>query len=160
MANTADEKRVDSASRVIKASRQALYLALVDEGALTAWLPPQGMTGHFDYFDAVEGGHYRMTLTYDLPEHATLGKTSESSDVVDGTFLELVPNERVVQQVEFDSDDPAFAGSMLMNWSLADVSGGTEVTIRCENVPEGIRPEDHAEGLQSSLENLAKYTER
>ena len=87
------------------------------------------------------------------------GKTSEHSDVVEGKFLELVPDERVVQLVEFESENPAFVGAMTMTWSLAAVPGGTEVTILCENVPEGIRQEDHDAGLRSTLENLAAFTE-
>ncbi|MET3549076.1 hypothetical protein ABID47_005708 [Paenibacillus favisporus] len=35
-----------------------------------------------------------------------------------------------------------------------------EVTIVCENVPAGIRKEDHDVGLRSTLENLALYTEQ
>jgi hypothetical protein len=34
------------------------------------------------------------------------------------------------------------------------------VRVRCENVPAGIRPQDHAAGIASSLENLAAYAER
>jgi hypothetical protein len=41
---------------------------------------------------------------------------------------------------------------MTISWTLADVPGGTEVTILCENVPEGIRPNDHEMGLRSTLE--------
>lgn len=98
-----------------------------------------------------------MTLTYRDAGHA--GKTSENSDTVEGKFLELVPNEKIVQEVEFQSDDAAFAGTMTMTWSIAAVPGGSEVTIRCENVPEGIRKEDHDAGLKSSLDNLAAFTE-
>ena len=36
---------------------------------------------------------------------------------------------------------------------------GAEVTIRAENVPAGISAEDHAEGLNSSLANLAEHLE-
>lgn len=38
-------------------------------------------------------------------------------------------------------------------------SGGTKVTITCENVPEGIRQEDHDAGLQSTLKNLVIFVE-
>jgi hypothetical protein len=72
----------------------------------------------------------------------------------------LVPDERIVQLVEFVSEEPAFAGAMTMTWSLATVRGGTEVTILCENVPEGIRQEDHDAGLKSTLKNLARFIER
>jgi hypothetical protein len=39
------------------------------------------------------------------------------------------------------------------------VDGGTEVTIVCENIPPGIRPEDNDAGCRSSLEKLARYIE-
>jgi uncharacterized protein YndB with AHSA1/START domain len=82
------------------------------------------MKGHIDAFDAREGGIYRMTLTYNAATHSTPGKTAEHSDAVRGRFLELVPDMRIVQLVEFESEDPAFAGAMTMTWSLAAVPGG------------------------------------
>lgn len=41
---------------------------------------------------------------------------------------------------------------------LVAVEGGTEVTFLCENVPYGIKPEDHQEGMASTLGNLASFT--
>jgi hypothetical protein len=46
-----------------------------------------------------------------------------------------------------------------MTWTLAAVPEGTKVNIVCENVPEGIKKEDHDVGLTSTLENLAAFTE-
>ncbi|MFC5403401.1 SRPBCC family protein [Cohnella soli] len=159
MPNQSGSGRTDTASRVIKASPHEIYQAFVDPEALISWLPPSGMSGRIDAFDARDGGTYRMSLTYLDPGHASSGKFSENTDVVQGTFLKLIPNERIVQQVEFESDDPAFAGIMTMTWALAAASGGTEVTIICENVPSGIRKEDHDMGLNSSLGNLAAFVE-
>lgn len=153
------KKRTDTASRVIKAAPATLYRAFVDPKAWLSWLPPKGMTAHMHAFDPRPGGTYRMVLTYDQVDASVRGKASEDSDIVEGRFLELVPAERIVQQVEFESEDPAFAGVMTMTWKLAAVPGGTEVTILCEDVPEGIRKEDHDVGLRSTLENLAAFTE-
>jgi uncharacterized protein YndB with AHSA1/START domain len=150
--------RTDSASRIIKASPQTIYRAFLDPKAWVSWLPPEGMSGHIDRFDPREGGTYRMVLTYEGSDH-TSGKTSANSDVVEGRFTELLPDERVVQVVEFESDDPAFSGKMKMIWSLAAVSGGTEVTMTAENVPSGIRPRDHEAGMTSTLANLAAFVE-
>jgi uncharacterized protein YndB with AHSA1/START domain len=116
------------------------------------------MTGHIYEFDARPGGIYRMALTY-RGDHPNAGKTSEDTDVVEGRFAELVPNERVVQLVTFQSDDPAFAGEMRMTWSLSPAVGGTEVWIIAENVPPGISKESHDVGLRSTLENLARFVE-
>jgi uncharacterized protein YndB with AHSA1/START domain len=110
-------------------------------------------------FDPRQGGGYRMSLTYVGSDHSQRGKTSEHTDVVRARFLELIPDERIVQLIEFESEDPAFAGPMTITWSLADVPAGTEVTVLCENAPEGIRPSDHETGIRSTLENLAAFAE-
>lgn len=65
-----------------------------------------------------------------------------------------------MQDVELESSDRAFSGTMKMTWSLSLTPEGTVVTIRCENVPEGIRKEDHDAGLRSTLDNLAAFAER
>lgn len=159
MADTSQGRRTDTASRVIAAELAVIYRAFLDPEALVEWLPPEGMTGHIYTFEPREGGTYKMALTYNADQGTMRGKTSEDTDVVEGRFLELVPNERIVQMVQFESDDPAFAGEMKMTWDLAPVSGGTRVTITCENVPVGIRKEDHDTGLRASLDNLAAFVE-
>jgi hypothetical protein len=71
----------------------------------------------------------------------------------------LISDERNVQLIEFETEDATFAGAMTMTWTLTVVPEGTEVTIICENVPYAIRQEDHDEGMKSTLENLAAFTE-
>jgi uncharacterized protein YndB with AHSA1/START domain len=151
-------KRTDTASRIIKAAPDTIYRALLDPAALAAWRPPEGMTGRFEAFEPRAGGRFRMVLTYADAETAP-GKTSASEDVVEGRFAELIPNERIVEVVRFESDDPAFAGEMRIVTALEAVAGGTEVTIRCEDVPSGISAEDHEAGLSSTLANLAAFME-
>jgi len=151
--------RVDAASRIIAASPAALYRAHLDPQALMSWLPPEGMKGRVEEFDARVGGTYRMVLTYEQPGHSAQGKTTKQSDTVEGRFVELIPDRRIAQVIEFDSDDPAFSGEMKITWTFTPVSAGTHVMVRCENVPAGIRQEDHQAGLASSLANLAAYCE-
>ena len=148
--------RTDAACRVIAAPLDRVYAALVDAEALTAWLPPDGMSGRFERFDARPGGSYRLVLTYDDPATAR-GKTTADSDVVEARFVDVVPGQRVVQAVDFVSDDPAQAGTMTMTWEVTAVDGGTRVDIRADDVPAGISAQDHATGLNSSLANLAAY---
>jgi uncharacterized protein YndB with AHSA1/START domain len=102
--------RTDRASRVIAAPAERVWAALVDPKALMAWLPPAGMTGRFERFDARPGGSYRMVLTYSDASGAP-GKASADSDIVEARFADIVPGERVVQAVDFVSDDPAYAGA-------------------------------------------------
>ena len=151
--------RTDNASRVIAAPPSEVYVALVDEDALAAWLPPEGMTGTFDRFDPRPGGSYRLVLTY-ADASGTRGKSTADSDIVQVRYVDLVPDLRVVQAVDFVSDDPAVAGTMTMTWELTAVDGGTRVDITAADVPDGISSEDHATGLASSLANLAVHVER
>lgn len=148
--------RTDSASRLIAAPRERVYAALVDPEALAAWLPPDGMSGRFERFDARPGGSYRMVLTY-ADASAAPGKATADSDVVEARFVDIVPGARVVQAVDFVSDDPAFAGTMTMTWEVTSVEAGTRMEIRADDVPAGISEQAHAAGLNSSLENLAAY---
>ena len=151
--------RTDTASRLIAAPPANVYAAFVDPGALVAWLPPGGMSGRFERFDARPGGSYRLVLTYADASGAP-GKATADSDIVEARFVDLVPDERVVQAVDFVSDDPAFAGTMTMTWSVAAVDDGSRVEFRADDVPDGISADDHAAGLTSSLANLAAYVER
>jgi len=117
------------------------------------------MIGRFERFDARPGGSYRMVLTYADASGAP-GKATADSDIVEARFLDIVPGERVVQAVDFVSDDPAYAGTMIMTWQVTAASAGTRVTIVAEDVPDGISAADHAAGLDSSLAKLAAYVER
>ena len=143
---------------MIAAPPEKVYNALVDSEALTAWLPPSGMTGKFERFDLRPGGSYRIRLTYANPS-ASRGKATTDSDIVEARFVDIVPGVRVVQAVEFVSDDPAYAGTMTMIWELTPIDGGTRVDIVADDVPDAVAPEDHAAGLNSSLANLAEYLE-
>ncbi|WP_186417623.1 SRPBCC family protein [Bosea sp. CS1GBMeth4] len=154
----AGESRTDTASRLVKASPGAIYNAFADPTALGRWLPPKGMRARIERFEPRPGGSYRLVLTYDDPSGAP-GKAAADSDIVEGRFLALEPGERIVWEVGFVSDDPAFAGTMTMTWRFKEVRDGTEVTILCENVPAGIRKEDHDAGLRATLENLASFVE-
>lgn len=147
--------RTDAAARTVAAPPDRTFAALINPGALLAWLPPAGMTGRFDHVDLRAGGAYRLELTY--ADGAAAGKTTGDTDVVDVRILEVVPGERVVQAVDFVADDPAFAGTMTMTWTVEPVAAGSRVTITATDVPDGIDAIDHAEGLESSLAQLAAH---
>jgi len=151
--------RTDTASRTIAAPPDRVYAALVDPEALLVWLPPEGMSGRFEHFDARPGGSYRLVLTYGDASTGS-GKATADSDIVDARFVDIVPGVRVVQAVDFVADDPDFAGTMTMTWEVSATDAGTRVDIRAEDVPVGISADDHAVGLASSLANLEVYVQQ
>jgi uncharacterized protein YndB with AHSA1/START domain len=146
----------DRASLVVAAPPDRVYESLIDAGALLDWLPPAGMRARFERFDPRPGGSYRLVLTYEDPT-AGRGKAGADTDIVEARFVELAAGRRVVQAVDFVSDDPTFAGTMTMTWALTPAAGGTLVEIVADDVPDGISPADHAVGLASSLANLAAF---
>lgn len=144
---------------MVAAPPQRVFEAFIDQDALTAWLPPGGMRGTLERYDPRPGGSYRMILTYAEASTAP-GKATADSDIVEARFIDIVPGVRVVQAVDFVSDDPAYAGTMTMTWEVTSVDAGTRVDIRADNVPDGISADDHAAGLTSSLAKLAAYLEQ
>lgn len=153
----AHRMRVDSAHRRIAALREEVFRAFTDPGLLASWLPPEGMSGRLEHIDVRAGGRFRMVLTYDEGEGR--GKATADSDVTDTRIVAMDPPERIVWAVEFVSEDPAFAGTMFMQWCLDSVPGATEVSVEATDVPRGIDPDDHAVGLASSLAQLAALFE-
>ena len=148
--------RIDTDSKVMDAWLQKLYQAFMDPNSLVKRLPPEGMRGEISLFEPVIGGIFQLTLIYE-DEYTFQGKTTENSDTLEGTFIELIPGKKIVEAGVFESDDPAFAGNMVMTWYFEEVVPGTKVTIVAENVPKGIKKDDHIDGLNSTLENLKRF---
>ncbi len=157
-----NENRSTEVSQLVKAPRERVYEAFLDPKAVETWLSPDRMTAHLDMFEPREGGKIRMSLTYIDPSEAPggKGKSSDDTDTSEGRFVELHPNEKIVQVFEFESDDPDFAGEMKMTWTLEATDDGTNVTVLCEDIPKGIRLEDNELGSSQSLQKLADYVER
>ena len=112
-------------SRHVNAPRASVYRALLDAQAVAIWMVPTGMSSHVHAFDAREGGAFRISLTYDAPTGA--GKTTAHTDTYHGRFVKLVPNEQLVEVVEFETADPALRGEMTITIALAEVDGAALV---------------------------------
>jgi uncharacterized protein YndB with AHSA1/START domain len=97
--------RSTQVSRIIEAPRQAVYRACLDPDALARWRVPDNMVGHMHVFEAREGRTFRMSLTYRDSEQSPGGKTSEDTDTFQGRFVELVPGEKIVEAIVFESPD-------------------------------------------------------
>ncbi|OKI68928.1 SRPBCC domain-containing protein [Micromonospora sp. CB01531] len=144
-------------SQHVKASRPAVYRALVDADAIATWRVPSGMRGQVHQFEAHEGGAFRVSLTYERTEG--IGKSTSRTDTYHGRFLKLVPNEQVVEVFEFETADPAFGGTMTMTTTLTDADGGTDVLVVHEGIPDSIPAADNETGTRMALANLARLVE-
>lgn len=144
-------------SRHVRAPRPAVYRALLDADAIARWRVPDGMTSRVHEFDAREGGAFRVSLTYDAPDNS--GKSTAHTDTYHGHFETLVPDERVVEVIEFETADPAFAGVMTMTTTLTDADGGTEILVVHDGIPDGVSAADNETGTRMALDSLAALVE-
>jgi uncharacterized protein YndB with AHSA1/START domain len=145
------------ARRHINAPRDNVYRALLEARAVATWMVPSGMTSHVHVFDAREGGLFRISLTYDAPTGT--GKTTAHTDTYHGRFVKLVPNEQVIEEMEFETEDPAMQGTMTVTFTLSDADGGTDLVAVHDHVPPGVSPADNETGWRMSLDKLAALVE-
>jgi uncharacterized protein YndB with AHSA1/START domain len=115
------------------------------------------MTSHVHVFDAREGGSFRISLTYDAPTGT--GKTTEHTDTYHGRFVKLVPNEQVVEVMEFETADAAMRGEMTVTFTLTDADNGTDVLAVHDKLPPGLSPADNETGWRMALDKLAALVE-
>ena len=134
--------------RVLRSKPERVYRAFLNAEAMAKWLPPYGFTCKVHQLDARIGGTHKMSFT---------NFTSGNAHSFGGTYLELVPNERIVYTDSFD--DPNLPGEMKNTITLREVSCGTEINIVQEGIPAAIPTEMCYLGWQESLEQLAKLVE-
>ncbi|RKR86834.1 uncharacterized protein YndB with AHSA1/START domain [Micromonospora pisi] len=144
-------------SQQIAAPRSVVYRALLDPDAIARWRVPDGMSSQVHEFEAREGGRFRVSLTYDSPDGT--GKSAPHTDTYHGHFLRLVPDERVVEVMEFETTDPALLGTMTMTTTLTDSDGGTNVLVVHEGLPDGVAAADNETGTRMALAKLARLVE-
>lgn len=140
-------------SRVIEAPPERVYEAFLDPGELAEWLPPTGFSAEIHHMEPEVGGTFRITFSGDTQEFAEYGHS------FGGTYLELVPGERIVHTDEFETDDSGMTGEMTVTVTFADVPNGTEITVHQEGIPEAVPPEDAQAGWTDSLGKLAEVVE-
>jgi uncharacterized protein YndB with AHSA1/START domain len=134
--------------RVLHSTPEKIYRAFLEPAAMAKWLPPYGFTCTIHHMEAKVGGAYRMSFT-------NFGSGNGHS--FGGTYVELVPNERIRYTDKFD--DPNLTGEMSTTITLRPVLCGTELHIVQEGVPAAIPAEMCYFGWQESLEQLARLVE-
>ncbi len=134
--------------RVLRAPAERIYRAFLAPEAMVKWLPPHGFTGKVEHADMRVGGSYRMSFT-----NFSTGSTHSFG----GTYVELVPNERIRYTDRFDS--PGLPGDMQVEVSLSPCVAGTELKIVQQGIPDAIPVEFCYLGWQESLTLLAQLVE-
>lgn len=152
--STASGQRI---ARIVHASAEVIYRAIVEPDLLVRWQAPGEMTARVK--PSADDAGYEMTLRYPDTDVDAVGKSGEREDRYTARYLAREPGRRVVEAITFETDDPAFAGTMIYTVTLEEASEGTLVTMAYSNLPSGIRPEDNELGTRLSLANLAALVE-
>lgn len=134
--------------RMLKAPPDRIYKAFIDPDAMAKWLPPHGFTGKVHEMDARVGGSYKMSFT---------NFSSGNGHTFGGTFLELVPGERIRHTDKFD--DPNLPGEITTTIVLKKVAFGTDISIEQAGIPDMIPVDGCYLGWQESLALLAQLVE-
>ncbi|PAW67630.1 MAG: polyketide cyclase [Opitutia bacterium Tous-C1TDCM] len=134
--------------RVLRSPPEKIYRAFLEPAAMCRWLPPYGFTAAIEHLEAKVDGTFRMSFTH---------FASGNSHAFGGTYLELVPNERLRYTDKFD--DPNLPGVIEVTVTLTKVSCGTELTVVQAGVPAVIPAEMCYLGWQDSLVQLARLVE-
>jgi uncharacterized protein YndB with AHSA1/START domain len=134
--------------RVIATKPEKIYRAFLESDAIASWLPPYGFVCTVHELDGRVGGHHKMSFR---------NFTTGDGHSFGGTYVELVPGERLVYTDRFD--DPDMPGEMRVTVTLRAVSVGTEIHIEQDGVPDMVPPEACYLGWQDSLHKLAKLVE-
>lgn len=73
--------------------------------------------------------------------------------------MKLVPNEQVVEVVEFETTDPSMTGEMTITTTLADADRGTDIVAVHDGRPPGVPIADNEAGWREALAKLAALVE-
>jgi len=150
-------------SRVFKAPRETVFKAWIDPVMMAQWWGPKGFTNPVCEIDARKGGRYHVVMHADGVDYPC-----------DGTFLEIVPNEKIVMVDEVvehpdewfeklnayrnaSSDNKSL--SMLLTVTFEDIGNGqTRLNIlhRFGSAAdrEAILKMGHAQGFSESLDKM------
>ena len=134
--------------RVLRASPEKIYRAFLDADAMAKWLPPYGFTCKVHHMEAKVGGTFKMSFT---------NFTNGQAHSFGGTYLELLPNEKIRYNDKFD--DANLPDEMFVTVSLKPVSCGTDIHIVQSGIPAVIPVEMCYLGWQESLAQLATLVE-
>src|SRR6478609_8700512 len=99
------------------------------------------MTSTVHEFEARVGGAFRISLTYE--DTTRTGKSESHTDTYHGHFVELVPDEKVVEAFEFETTNPDLLGEMTITTTLTEADGGADIVMTHEGLPRGVSADDN-----------------
>ena len=127
--------------RTFDAPPERLFRAFTDPDHLAAWYAPGDMAAEVHALEAEPDGQLSVSMVGGDERHEC-----------EGTFLEVVENERLVHTWRW-RHAPEAESRVTVEFEATD--GGTAVVLTHERLPGREAVEEHAQGWTGILENLA-----
>ena len=131
---------------------RTVYETMLDPLKNCFWRVPKDMGCTIHEFQPSVGGRVRISLTY--LDDTQVGKTGEHTDTYHGRFTELKPYEKIVEELQFESEEEGLRNRMSLTFLLEEIKEGTKLTVIHEGLPESISMKDNELGWLEALEQL------
>jgi uncharacterized protein YndB with AHSA1/START domain len=149
--NTDD--RTATVSRVMHVPAKFIFAAHAKPEHVMRWFGPVGYPITLCEIDFRVGGRWRMAMT---------GPDGMQGSPFGGTYLEIVPNARIVYDNRFEDDGQSMslqnAGTMIMTTTLVEEAGATTITVSTLFASVAMKDEylgvGMTEGILSGLDQL------
>jgi uncharacterized protein YndB with AHSA1/START domain len=135
-----------------------VYAAITSPELIAKWRVPNNMTGSLDRTRQVIDGSFAITLTY--TDGTSNGKSGADRDTYHSHFVNLRENELVVEQIEFESADPAMRAPMTVTTTLQELPRAVLISLTFDNIPTEVSELDNEKGTKMALTKLTQLLER
>jgi len=139
------------------ATPQQVFDAWSNPEALGKWFGPHSHNCMIEKYDFSVDGYYqiRMVPVADAEDADCAGESNEDS-ICAGTFVEIIPNEKIVMTFGWIENGGGIDGTLL-TVEFKSANGGTEVSMLHERLPNEQAAEAHRGGWEGTLECLETY---
>lgn len=127
-------------SRFLPAPPEDVFAAFVDPEEICRWWGPRGCETTEAEIDLRPGGRCRWVMRFETGERVLFGEV-----------VEVEPDRRLVLKNMWD--DPAGHATMI-TIEIRPRGAGSELTIRHEDLPDDVSPDEFRRGWTSSLTRL------
>ena len=134
-------------TRFIRAPREKVFDAFTDESALAAWHCPRGLHVGEVSTDVRVGGRYRVTM---VKRDGTVHGSS-------GVYQAIERPSFLAYTWAWDGEGDIAARTTLIEVTLTEKDGGTQLHMRHTGFPEAAIRDDHNQGWTSVFNRLADY---
>lgn len=134
-------------TRFIRAPREKVFEALTDEAAMAVWHCPRGLRTEEVSADVRVGGRYRITMvTRDGARHGS-----------GGIYQAIERPSFLAYTWAWDGEGDVAARTTLIEVTLTETDGGTQLHMRHAGFPDAAVRDDHRQGWTSVFNRLVDY---